>query len=61
VCLELARAPRIFLEMRVAAIDEDVAGSKMRLDLRDGGVDHAIGDHEPDGARRCEEARQLGG
>ncbi len=44
--------------MRVAAVDDDVAGVQMRLEVGDGRVDDRGRDHQPDRARLRERGHE---
>ena len=45
--------------MRVAAVDQRVAGCELRRELVDDAVDGRGGDHDPDRARRRQQADEL--
>ncbi len=57
---ELLGAPYVVHVVRIAAVDEDVAGLERGQQLGDGRVDHGRRDHQPDSARLGELAHQVG-
>src|SRR6267142_3751038 len=45
--------------IRVAAIDDDVAGLQLRGEIMQGGIDHASRNHQPDSARLREFLHEI--
>ena len=56
---ELRRAAHVVDEVRVAAVDQGVAGCELRRERVDNAVDGRGGDHEPDRARLRQQADEL--
>src|SRR6185503_398394 len=56
---ERGRAADVVDEMRVAAVDQGVAGGEPRRERVDDAVDGSGRDHDPDRARRSEQADEL--
>src|SRR5262249_22009796 len=58
---KLLRAADVVDVIRVAAVDQDVAGRELRGELGDGGVHGRSGDHEPDGPGRLQLLHEIRG